>query len=312
MQEKNYLKYAKFERTKKVSKTRKIITLILLAALLIFGCYIVPLKIQGAFFYPDNIIYDETPANQNLPFEDIRFTSLDGTSLHGWFVPAQYGVADSLGTVIHMHGNAANIIDHWHFSKWLPEAGYNVFIFDYRGYGQSENKTPTFKGVYEDSISAINYVRSRTDIDTTKLLVLGQSLGGTNAIASIGSSRTEGDAKNGICGMVIDSTFYSYSEIVNDKLPYAGLLVNNDYGADRYVQALSPIPLLFIHGTADVLIPIKHSERLYTLANEPKELITAENIEHAMALSDYASLTNHYQNKVLSFFAQAIQNCADN
>ncbi|MGL4666653.1 MAG: alpha/beta hydrolase [Saezia sp.] len=311
MKKNSFLKYAAPEGMQKTSKTRKIISLLLLFAILAFGYYIIPIKAQSAFFFPDDKNHGETPANQNLSFEEVAFASQDGTKLHGWFVPAQYGIKDSLGTVIVMHGNAANITDHWHFSKWLPQVGYNVFIFDYRGYGQSDKVTPTFKGVYEDSVSALDYVRTRPDVDPKKLLILGQSLGGTNAIATIGSSRTAGQPKNGICGMVIDSTFYSPSEIANDKFPYAGLLMNNDYSAERYVQSLAPIPLLFIHGSADVLIPMKHSERLFALANEPKELVIAEGIEHAMALSDYASLTNHYQNKVRAFFANAIQNCND-
>lgn len=311
MQEKDYLKYAKFERTKKVSKTRKIITLILLAAILVFGCYIIPQKMQSAFFYPDSLDHGATPASLKLPYEDVQFSSLDGTKLHGWFVPAKSGIENSLGTVIIMHGNAANITEHWHIVEWLPESGYNAFIFDYRGYGQSEKVKPTFKGVYEDSVSAVNYIRSRSDIDPQKLLILGQSLGGTNAIAAIGSNRSAGQPKNGICGMVIDSTFYSPSEIASDKFPFAGLLMNNDYSAERYVQALAPIPLLFIHGSADVVISMKHSERLYELADQPKELIIAPDVEHIMALYYFYAGTS-YQDKVLDFFANAIQNCEDN
>jgi len=308
MKEKNFLKYIMPERMQGTSRARKMISLFFLAAILAFGCYIVPLKVQSAFFYPDSLDHGENPLfNQGILYESVDFPSTDGTMLYGWFVPAQYGDEDSLGTVIFMHGNAANITEHWHFANWLPQAGYNVFIFDYRGYGRSEQVAPTFKGVYEDSVSAINYVRSRTDIDTKKLLVMGQSLGGTNAIGAVGSSRTAGDTKNGICGMLIDSTFYSYPEIANDKLPYAGLLVNDDYSAYHHVQALSPIPLLFMHGSADVVIPMKHSERLYELAHEPKELIIAPDVEHIMALS--SSTGNTYQDKVLAFFAQAIQNC---
>lgn len=300
------------KKSNSVSTRRKIITTIILLLLIIFACYIIPKKAESAFFYPDNIDYGLSPKSQNLTYEDIRFNSKDGTELHGWFVPAQGDITPTGGTVIFIHGNAANITNHWYLTYWLPKAGFNVFTFDYRGYGDSENKSPTFKGVYEDTQSAIDYVRSRTDIDTNKILLLGQSLGGSNAIAAIGGARQAGDPKNGICGMLIDSTFISPSEIANEKIPYAGFLVNDDYSAERYVQALSPIPLLFLHGSADTVIPMSHSERLYELANEPKELVIAEDIEHAMALSDSASFTNYYQAKTVYFFNEAIQNCNDN
>lgn len=48
---------------------------------------------------------------------------------------------------------------------WLPIEGYNVFTFDYRGYGQSEG-TPDRKGIFQDSTAAIKYIKSRKDIDT--------------------------------------------------------------------------------------------------------------------------------------------------
>ena len=64
------------------------------------------------------------------------------------------------GTAIHFHGNAQNISAHWRFARWLPQNGYNLFVFDYRGYGTSKGR-PHVKGVFEDSRAAIDFVRQR-------------------------------------------------------------------------------------------------------------------------------------------------------
>lgn len=237
--------------------------------LMLAGC------VQSMFYYPDSVRY-ETPDVLGLRYEPVQFTSADGTRLSGWFLPAagRENPKEAKGTVVHFHGNAQNMSTHWRFVAWLPKQDYNVFVFDYRGYGQSEGK-PDPKGVFEDSNAALNYVRSRADVDPERLFVFGQSLGGTNAIAVVGSGN-----RAGVRAAAIESTFYSYSSIANDKLRGAGLLVSDDYAASKYVAAVSPIPLLFIHGTDDQVIPLSHSKRLLADAREPKRLIEVPGAGH--------------------------------
>ena len=125
-----------------------------------------------------------------------------------------------------------------------------------------------------------------------KLLVFGQSLGGTNAIAVVGAGN-----KAGVRAVAIESTFASYSKIGNDKIPFAGsLLLRNTYAAERYVAQIAPIPILFLHGTADQVIAPKHSQILYALAGEPKRLVLLEggthlgldgNAEYVRTLADF-------------------------
>lgn len=205
--------------------------LLALPMLLLGGC------VESMFFHPDRVRY-ETPSALGLRYEPVVFRSSDGTALSGWFIPAT-GRADprqAKGTVIHLHGNAQNMSAHWRFVAWLPAQDYNVFVFDYRGYGESEGKAEA-RGVFEDSKSAIAYVRSRADIDPARLLVFGQSLGGTNAIAAVGAGE-----RQGVRAVAIESTFYSYSSIASEVLPGAGMLVGDTYASSKYVAAIAPIP----------------------------------------------------------------------
>ena len=261
-----------------------------IAAVALSGCA------QNLFYQPDNILY-EVPTRYGLNFEEVTFHSQDGTALTGWFIPAA-GLADprqAMGTVIHFHGNAQNLSAHWRFAEWLPKHGYNLFVFDYRGYGTSKG-SPKPKGVVEDGQAAIDYVRHRPDVNPERLIVFGQSLGGTNAIVSVATGK-----RDGICAMVIESTFASYSSIASDKVPGAGILMNDDYSADQFISRISPIPLLMIHGTADKVIPYQHTVRLMGLAKEPKQLITVPKGDHIQAFSP--RFVRRYSQEVFQFLA---------
>ncbi|MCL2872468.1 MAG: alpha/beta hydrolase [Betaproteobacteria bacterium] len=268
----------------------------LFCALSLSGCLI-----DSVFYHPSQIDYGN-PGQEGLKYEAVHFVSRDGTQLSGWFLPAA-NIADprhAKGTVIHVHGNAENVSAHWPLVGWLPLRGYNVLMFDYRGFGQSKG-APEPKGAFEDTQSALDYVRTRADVDPEKFLVFAQSLGGNNAIAAIGA----GD-RAGIRAIAIESTFYSYSAIADDKLPGSGLLANDDYSADRYVGKLAPIPLLLIHGTADTLVPPQHSERLFVIAGEPKQLVLVPGGGHIDAMT--ARFGDTYRDLLVAFFDDALTN----
>jgi fermentation-respiration switch protein FrsA (DUF1100 family) len=256
--------------------------------------------VQSMFYYPDRVRY-ETPDALGLRYEAAQFASADGTRLSGWFIPAasRQNPKDAKGTVVHFHGNAQNMSAHWRFVAWLPKQDFNVFVFDYRGYGESEGK-PEPKGVFEDSNAALDHVRSRADVDPGRLLVFGQSLGGTNAVAAVGSGN-----RAGVKAAAIESTFYSYSTIASEKLPGAGLLVSDEYAASKYIAAVSPIPLLFIHGTADAVIPHSHSRRLLEAAREPKRLVEVAGAGHLEPMTHRFGTT--YQRALVEFFDAALQ-----
>lgn len=252
------------------------------------------------FYYPDREEYD-SPDRVGFSYEQVFFDSPDGTRLSGWFIPA-LGVAsprEAKGTVIHLHGNAQNMTAHWNFAECVPRRGFNLFTFDYRGFGDSDPVRPDPKGVFEDSVAALDYLRSRTDIETGKIFVFGQSLGGMLAIAAAGAS------PKGIRAVLAEAPFHSYSATVKDKMPGSGLVLDDTYTATRYVAKISPIPLLLIHGTADVIVPYSHSVRLLEEAGEPKRLLTIRNGQHVDAMYEHVH-GRKYQDVMIDFFDSAL------
>lgn len=269
---------------------------VILLALLMGVILVKAVNMDQNFYYPDRKVY-RTPAEDGLRFEEVRFNSEDGTELNGWFIPAE---GKALGTVIHFHGNAQNMTGHYSFVSWLPKNGFNLFVFDYRGYGKSEG-TPTRDGVHQDSEAAVRYIKSRTDIDQNKIILFGQSIGGANAIAVLGSDDFEG-----IAGIAVESAFSSYRRVAADHIaPFlrslTPLIVRQSYSPIKVVANISPTPILFIHGTEDKTVPFYHSQRLYEKAGQPKELWVIEGGWHTEALSIYAE---KYQPRLIQKFKE--------
>jgi fermentation-respiration switch protein FrsA (DUF1100 family) len=251
----------------------------LITPALLAGCSV----IEGMFFYPDRVEYTR-PAQLGLKHDEVSITSADGSRRHGWWLPAP---AHARGTVLHLHGNAANISNHLPLVAWLPPAAFNVLMFDYAGFGRSEGK-PSLDGVVEDALAALRYLRTRPDVDARKLVVIGQSIGGATALRMLAVDRA------GVRLAVIDSAFASYRGIARDAAlhsvvlaPFLPLALPWLPPVERDpIAALAAIdvPLLFLHGTGDGVIPFKHSEQLFAAAREPKRMIRVEGAQHMESL----------------------------
>lgn len=259
----------------------------------------------------------ETPDQYNLPFEEVFFKSEDGTMLYGWFVPA---VGDAVGTVIYFNGNFGNLTYYFNQIQWLPLQNFNVFTFDYRGYGRSEG-TPSRRGIYKDSVAAIEYIMSKPDIDHDNVFVFGQSLGGVNAIAALAK-----DDFSQIRAVAIEGAFFSYRQEAQDMMTstirkkignvpglslqtwlIALLSVTNLYSPGDFIDQVSPTPVLLMHCTQDTYVPHHHSELLYEKAKEPKKLWIIEGCKHLQLLTDQ-QLKHTYRQKLVQFFNYYRQN----
>lgn len=242
------------------------------------------------FYFPDRVSYG-TPADAGHACEDVRFHSADGTLLAGWFMPSPN---QALATIVHMHGNAQNMSAHWPYAEWLLARGFNVFAFDYRGYGNSQGR-PDPKGLFEDAIAALDYLRARND--SGKLCVFGQSLGGMLAIAAAAAS------PRNVCAVLAEAPVHSYTAWAEDQMPEKELVLDDSHCASAYVAALAPIPLMLMHSPDDRVVPYEHSQQLLAAAGEPKQLITIPGGEHNDAMTERHG--TRYQDAAVTFFQQA-------
>ena len=228
---------------------------------------------NGMFFFPyrDQVF---SPDQFGLKYEAVNFPADDGTRLYAWFLPAS---GKALGTILFLHGNAENISTHIMSVRWLPAQGFNVFLLDYRGYGASEGE-PSVAGVQEDVDAAMRTLLSRNDVNHDRIVVFGQSLGGSIATYNVAHS----PYRQHIRALVVESAFSSYRKIAREKLAAFWLswplqyplswTVSDAYSPSAAVAGVSPIPLLIIHGDQDPIVPVDHGKRLFELAREPKLL----------------------------------------
>jgi dienelactone hydrolase len=143
---------------------------------------------------------DRTPAAVGLKFDDVTFTASDGVPLRGWFIPREG--AEPGPAVVFVHGwlwnRLGNVagqvpvpdkdVDFLPAARGLHDAGYHVLLFDLRWHGASgRGKAPLTFGVHEarDFVGAVNYLRSRRDVDGERIGAIGCSMGGNTAIYGI-------------------------------------------------------------------------------------------------------------------------------
>jgi len=238
------------------SRYRSILAAVI-SALVVASC-------DAVFFQPNDRLYYQ-PQQFGLRFEEVRFASADGTRLHAWFLR---GAAPVRGTIVFFHGNAANISNHLYAVRWLPPAGYSVLLFDYRGYGESEG-FPERAAAIADGAAAIRHARGRPDVDPRRLIVYGQSLGGTLAMSALAEAGTEG-----VRALVVESSFRSYREVARLKMdehwlswafqyPLSWLLFSDDLSPVAILPRLAGVPTLVVHRTLDNTVPFEAGRRLY-------------------------------------------------
>ena len=254
------------------------------------------------FFQPTRYIHSN-PIEEKYICEGIYFNSKDGTKLTGLWFPADAEKAK--GTIIHFHGNAQNMTSHYKYSAWMSSFGYNVFTFDYRGYGASEGVARSMKAAVEDSEAALQAVLEMPGVDPDKIILFGQSLGTAMAIAAAAESGFDPAA------MILEGSFYSYKGVSRGflarrwitwpLLPLPTALITGKYAPKNEIKKIHA-PKLFIHSVNDKIVVYSQGKKLFSQAPEPKEFINVPN-GHIDAFTLYAS---YYSPKVLEFLDKAL------
>lgn len=254
------------------------------------------------FYYPDSILY-YPPERAGYQHEDIHFAAADGTKLHGWNLKADarsLGGKAPKGTIIQFHGNAQNISSHYLSLAWLTRRGYDVFTFDYRGYGLSEGE-PDARGTYLDGMAALDHAwELHEKSKAKKFVVFGQSLGGLVAMRAFADFRHQDRTTL----VVMDSTFVSYKDMVQEKMagiwltwifsPLGRFLVSDRYAAEAYMPKLRT-RLLVIHDKRDPIVKFQNGRKLFGLATGTKEFWELDEAQHTGAFTDdSASLRDRF------------------
>jgi len=233
---------------------------------------------SSLLYYPmRQQIYD--PKKFKLDYEEVSFENKEHQKIFAWWFPSRKIPAK--GTFVFFHGNGENLSTHFLSLGWLPDLGYNYFIFDYPGYGRSEGDPDPYSCL-SSGMAALQWVHDNKD--PKPLIVYGHSMGGITAMRAVIEKKNEIPIK----AMIADGTFSSYRSLGRQKLseswvtwlfqPLAYVVLSDKWAPD--VSKISPIPLIVLHGKKDPLVPFKNGERIFAEAGEPKVFYPVEEGHH--------------------------------
>lgn len=263
------------------------------------------------FYYPSSIDHG-TPTEVSV--KELWLSSNSGNRLHGqyWHHKNQ----TSKGLIVHFHGNAGNLTDTREKVDWLYAAGWELLIFDYSGYGQSQGR-PTPLTLRADGVAALEqaqeivtqrrlsaapktpFTRLENDSNPSKeysFIVIGTSLGGavaTDALAHWLKLTTASVTQPNM--LVVDSSFNSYTDtaahVVNKK-PLGFLLswlapnlVSDITAPHLSASQLKEIPKLYVHCQKDQLIPESFGQQIFASASAPKSYWSLPQCGHARSFT---------------------------
>ena len=192
----------------------------------------------------------------------------DGERLHGWWIPSPRPAG---ARVLLFHGNAGNVCDRLPHAQLLVRAGFDVLLFDYRGYGRSSGR-PSEAGLRRDARAALATALAEPGPEGSRLIFLGESLGGAVALALA--------LEHPPSGLVLQSAFTSVRDVAGVHYPFIpAALVPDAYPSARLIRGLEA-PLLVLHGDRDDVVPVSQGRALFRAAPEPKRIRVFKGLGH--------------------------------
>ena len=240
-----------------------------------------------------------TPDRRQPPAgaSDVWFTTVDGKRLHGWFFENR--TQPDPVTIIFCHGNGGNIADVGWLGERFYERGFNVLLFDYRGYGASDGDPENETGLYADGDAALAFVTKEKAVRPERVVLYGQSLG-TTIVADVASRHEVGT-------VIIESGLSSASSIASHALPWLPqqlhfIARNRFESAQKLARVRAPV--LITHGDPDPILPTSEARALFAAANEPKRLLIFPGAGHNV----FGSVGDPYLNQVVQFIRDSVPN----
>ncbi|OAY53966.1 alpha/beta hydrolase domain-containing protein WAV2 [Manihot esculenta] len=256
--------------------------------------------------------YSITPARLRLIYEDVWLRSSDGVRLHAWFIklfPECRGP-----TILFFQENAGNIAHRLEMVRiMIQRLQCNVFMLSYRGYGASDGY-PSQHGITKDAQAALDHLSQRTDIDTSRIVVFGRSLGG-----AVGALLVKNNSDK-VAGLILENTFTSILDMAGILLPFLKWFIGSTYSKGpkilnflirspwSTIDVINQVkqPILFLSGLQDEMVPPSHMEMLYAkAAAHNKECIFVE-FPTGMHMDTWLAGGDHYWRTIQQFLEKYV------
>lgn len=203
------------------------------------------------------------------------FPAADGQKMHAWM----FRNNRSKDVILYCIGRTSCITNCLENVAMLLNSGYSVFIFEYRGFGESEGTPPSLpsvESICQDGIFAFDYLVYDLKYRAEQITVYGESLG-----AGVAAHITRSRPMN---GLILQSGFASMKRIGEHMMPFLKVYPKWLYpkvhlDTEHTLRQAHP-PLLILHGQKDEVIPYAHAEILYKAASGIKRLVALPHSMH--------------------------------
>ena len=237
-----------------------------LLACFVFGIAVYIIVVFAAYHTQSAIIFGTAGMSAEPPsrfgIRTVSFFTSDGVHLKGWWMDTP----GARRTVLFFHGNRRRPTDYALRLSTLAGLGVNAFLFDYRGFGQSEGCVRRESDIYLDGQAAWDYLHMDRQIPARDIILWGRSMGGAVAVEV---------ARQQPAGLlVLESTFFDLEEMA--RIHYRWLptryLLKYHFGNGEKVSEVRA-PVIVIHSPEDGYIPFDQGQRLFDAAPQPKILL---------------------------------------
>ena len=225
------------------------------------------------FFKQRSMLFPIPPVGRIAPeaagfpeAEEHVLTTADGEKVIVWHVPAKPGHA----VILYFPGNGDFLAGRVSRFRAMTSDGTGLVVLSYRGYAGSSGR-PSEQGLLLDAAAAYAFTAARYGAD--RIVAWGFSLG-TGVATTLA-------AEHPIAKLILEAPYTSTVDLAGSLLRFVPvrLLMLDQFRSDRRIKRVN-VPLLIMHGTGDPAIPIAYGERLFELADEPKQFVRFEGGGH--------------------------------
>jgi fermentation-respiration switch protein FrsA (DUF1100 family) len=228
--------------------------------------------VAGLFFGQRKILFrcdaaEVDPATIGLKAEILRLKTEDGESLLAWRIPPSPGRP----LILYFHGNAGGLDLRVERFRAMAKAGMGLLAIEYRGYASSTG-SPSERGLKLDG-EAVYTAAIASGVKPERIVPLGESLGSGVAVALA--------ARHKVGALVLDSPYSSIADVAAATYWFVPVrvLLRDPFRNELLIGSVAA-PTLIVHGTKDAVVPIRFGEKLFGLANSPKDFWRVDGAAH--------------------------------
>ena len=270
------------EETTPAKRPRRWWRVIVLPAGIYVGILVMLTTFQRSLIYYPHRVAAVTPDTAGLSaaqVHEVQVAADDSVVLHGWFLPGGgRACGDEDEYLRHLQsgrqvalvfcGNAGHRGYRGDILQLFSHLEIDAYVFDYRGYGSTEG-SPSEAALISDSQAIWSYLTEQRSIDPGRILIFGESLGGSVATQLAAHICRNGQRPR---ALVLQATFSSLVDAAGYHYPWVPV---SWLLADRFesAEAISDVqcPILHLHGTGDTIVPLRLGRRLFDRAPPASE-----------------------------------------